>query len=160
MPPTNPILAAPVVATRTRTVTQLVMHCTAGPQNQSVQTILNYWRESNGWGSVPGYHYLISADGKVHKLAPESQATYGVKGHNAHSIHVSYIGGVDRKGFAVDNRTPAQIAAQIRLIHDLKARYPKARIVGHRDFAGVTKKCPSYDVATWLRSTPELAKYA
>jgi hypothetical protein len=32
------------------------------------------------------------------------------------------------------------------LIRELKARFPKARILGHRDLPGVRKECPCYDV--------------
>ncbi len=145
-----------------RKITHLVLHCTASPQTQTVQTILNYWKDFNGWKS-PGYHFLISADGKAHRLADDNEVTNGVKGHNANSLHLSYIGGIDKKGHAVDNRTPAQIATQIRLIKEAKAKYPKAKIVGHRDFLEKGKpgwkECPSFDVAEWLKKTPELKAF-
>ena len=34
-----------------------------------------------------------------------------------------------------------------KLIRDLKALFPKARILGHRDLPGVHEACPCYDVA-------------
>ena len=34
-----------------------------------------------------------------------------------------------------------------KLIRDLLKRFPKARILGHRDLPGVRKACPCYDVA-------------
>ncbi len=34
-----------------------------------------------------------------------------------------------------------------KLIRELKTRFPKARILGHRDLPGIRKACPCYDVA-------------
>lgn len=127
-----------------------MLHCTAGPQNQSTAEILNYWRKVHGWKS-PGYHFEINADGTIEQLWPIESIANGVAGYNANSIHVSYKGGVDTKGNAIDNRTDAQKASQVKLIKELKAKFPHARICGHRDFPGVTKACPSFDVRTWLK---------
>ena len=33
------------------------------------------------------------------------------------------------------------------MLRELKARFPKARIFGHRDLPGVRKACPCYDAA-------------
>ena len=37
------------------------------------------------------------------------------------------------------------IGALIKLLNELRAKYPKAIIQGHRDFPGVNKACPSFD---------------
>jgi N-acetylmuramoyl-L-alanine amidase len=37
------------------------------------------------------------------------------------------------------------------LIVKLSNKYPKAEILGHRDFPGVAKACPSFDVKSWLK---------
>ena len=42
-----------------------------------------------------------------------------------------------------DTRTAAQKAALLKLLKELKQRYPIAKIYGHRDFA--RKACPSFD---------------
>lgn len=133
-----------------RIIKYIVLHCTAGPQNQTTQEILNYWK-AKGW-KKPGYHFEINADGKVEQLLPITDVANGVAGHNANSIHISYKGGIDAKGNAIDNRTAAQKATQIRLITELRAKFTDAKILGHRDFAGVTKQCPSFDVASWLKT--------
>jgi N-acetylmuramoyl-L-alanine amidase len=132
-----------------RDIKYIVLHCTAGPQTQSVQSILNYWKYSLGWKS-PGYHHLIKPNGEIVDLHPIEKPSNGVAGHNAYSIHISYIGGVDRNGKAVDNRTDEQKQAQISLLQKYKARFPNAKIQGHRDFPGVSKNCPSFDVSDWL----------
>ena len=51
--------------------------------------------------------------------------------------------GVDAAGHPKDTRTPAQRWALLHLLSELRRRYPKARIYGHRDFA--PKACPCFD---------------
>ena len=92
-----------------------------------------------------GYHVIIEANGSVTCLAPDSAVCNGVAGHNATSLHVSYIGGIDSRGRAFDNRTQAQKDSLLRVLKDWKRLYPNAIIQGHRDFPGVKKACPSFD---------------
>jgi N-acetylmuramoyl-L-alanine amidase len=144
-----------------RRIDYIVIHCTAGPQMQQVESIRRYW-QSIGWRR-PGYHRIIGADGKVYQLAPYSDVTNGVSGFNSHSIHIAYMGGVDSAGRPVDNRTPEQRATMERLVREARALFPRAKIQGHRDFSpdknrdGIIqpnewiKACPSFSVRTWLR---------
>jgi len=126
-----------------RNITHIVVHCTATPQTTTVASIQRYWRENLKWKS-PGYHFLIEANGTVHNLQPINLPSNGVAGHNANSIHVSYIGGVNGQR-AVDNRTEAQKTALLTILRDLKKQFPNAIIQGHRDFPRVAKACPSFD---------------
>jgi N-acetylmuramoyl-L-alanine amidase len=139
-----------------REINFIVVHCTATQPEAKIADIKRYWKEVLGW-KTPGYHYIIDRNGDVTKLVSESVVANGVKNHNSHSIHLSYIGGIDRKGKPFDNRTKAQEAAMFDLIVDLSERYPNAKILGHRDFVGVVKACPSFDVKEWLKNfTPNL----
>ena len=133
-----------------RKVINVVLHCTATAQTATVESIQKYWKENLGWKS-PGYHHIIKPSGEVITLASDEQICNGVKGHNSDSIHISYIGGVNGKK-PEDNRTEAQKQAQIMLIKKYKAKYPGIKVCGHRDFPGVAKACPSFDVATWVKS--------
>lgn len=138
-----------------RVISKIFVHCTASPQNTKIESIQKYWREVLGWKKAGGYHYIIEANGNVIQLSDESKPTNGVAGHNANSIHISYIGGVDSNGKSVDNRTPEQKNSMYNLIMKLKQKYPNAEILGHRDVLkkGVNwKDCPSFDVKTWLKS--------
>src|SRR5690606_9874812 len=103
-----------------------------------------YWREQLGWKN-PGYHYVVNKFGAIIQLAGEESVTNGVAGHNQNSVHISYIGGIDQKGNPKDTRTDAQKKAIRAKVADLKRRYPQARVLGHRDFPGVKKACPSFD---------------
>jgi N-acetylmuramoyl-L-alanine amidase len=93
---------------------------------------------------------VVFPDGKVEKLLDESLVSNGVQGYNSTSINIAYVGGIDNKGRAVDNRTNLQKAALLGLLEGLKLRYPNAHIMGHRDIWGKNpanwkKQCPCYD---------------
>lgn len=103
-----------------------------------------------GWRR-PGYHVIIRADGSTAILQDYELPTNGVAGHNANSIHICYIGGVDSLGRPHDNRTLEQQHTLKVLVQTLKQQYPTAIVCGHRDFPGVKKACPSFDVARWLK---------
>lgn len=80
----------------------------------------------------------------------ESKVSNGVQGYNSTSINVAYIGGIDSKGRAIDNRTEAQKASLRTLLEDLKHKYPRAVIMGHRDIWGPNpqdwkKQCPCFN---------------
>lgn len=133
-----------------RKIDKIIVHCTAGSQRNTAKDIVDYHlraksRGGRGW-KTPGYHYIIEADGKIVNSVPEERVSNGVYGHNATSINVCYIGGVDttKPGLPpLDNRTPEQKASLTSLLRLLKKKYPQAGIYGHRDFAA--KACPSFD---------------
>jgi len=143
-----------------RTIKFIVVHCTATPVNTEIKNIQKYWKEQLGWKNA-GYHYIIKRDGEVVQLQSEDTIANGVKGHNAESIHISYIGGIDKFNQPIDNRTPAQKHAMFDKIISLTEKYPNAKVQGHRDFPFVAKACPSFDVKTWLSEyTPDLGMAA
>lgn len=133
-----------------RIINKIIVHCSAGSQKNKASDIVAYHlrpvaQGGRGW-KVPGYHYIIEADGTVVPTVPESKVSNGVAGQNANAINVCYIGGVDtsKQGLPpIDNRTEAQRKALVNLLSQLVNRYPKAKIYGHRDFAN--KACPSFD---------------
>ena len=131
-----------------RQIKRIFVHCTAGPQTQTVAEIQRYWKNVNKWKS-PGYHYIIKPDGEIVPLQPEDKPSNGVAGYNSTSINVCYIGGVDKQGRAIDNRTDAQKESLIKILKDLKSRYPDAEILGHREIWGQDpskwhKMCPCF----------------
>ena len=135
-----------------RNIKYIFVHCSAGPQTQTVESIKAYWKNNLGWKS-PGYHYIIKANGEIVPLQPEEKASNGVAGYNSVSINVCYIGGVDKNGKPVDNRTEYQKESLLYILKDLKKRYPNAVIMGHRDIWGSNpanwkKSCPCFDAKT------------
>jgi N-acetylmuramoyl-L-alanine amidase len=127
-----------------RTITHIVVHCSATGQDAKVEAIQRYWKQNLGWKS-PGYHYIIEADGKETQLLTIAQPSNGVKGWNKSIINVCYIGGVNKLGKAADNRTDAQKRQLMTRLKALKTMFPQAIIQGHKDFPNVAKACPSFD---------------
>lgn len=146
-----------------REITHIVVHCSGGSQDATVENIKKYWKEKLGWKQV-GYHYIIEPNGKETQLLSIAVPSNGVKGKNAHIVNVCYIGGIDKFGKAVDNRTPQQKEKLLTRLKALKAVFPKAKIVGHRDLSpdldkdGVIEKhewikwCPCFDAVAEYKS--------
>ena len=127
-----------------RIIKYIAVHCTATPQTTSIDSIKNYWETTLGW-KMPGYHFIIKPNGDAVNLLSIDKVSNGVQGYNSETINISYIGGIDSKGKAFDNRTPQQKATLLRLLQELHAKFPKAIIQGHRDFPNVKKDCPSFN---------------
>ena len=127
-----------------RKINAIIVHCAATPEGKdfTVQQI-DGWHRQRGFRCI-GYHYVIYRDGSVHSGRPESLVGAHCTGHNSNSIGVCYIGGCASDGKTPkDTRTDAQKASLLKLLRELKAKYPVAAIHGHRDFAN--KACPSFD---------------
>lgn len=141
-----------------RNIKYIAVHCTAGNQNATVRDLeLEFKRK--GW-KAPGYHYVITADGKIHQMLDTEKVSNGVKGFNSVTVNVAYTGGIDAKGKPEDNRTDAQKDSMRKLLKLLKQKFPEAVIQGHRDFSpdkngnGVVdsweriKDCPCFNAKT------------
>ena len=138
-----------------RQIERIFIHCTAGNQNATVEDLMREFK-AKGW-RYSGYHYLVMANGAIHQLLPDSEISNGVQGYNSTAINVAYTGGIDAQGKAVDNRTEAQKTSLRKLLKELRGRYPKAVILGHRDISPDTngngridpweriKECPCFD---------------
>ena len=127
-----------------RKITEIIVHCSATPEGQNFTAEdIDRWHKQKGWQGI-GYHYVIYLDGSVHKGRNEEVIGAHCLGHNAYSIGVCYIGGLDKWTKAPkDTRTDAQKQALIDLLKNLKEKYPNAIIYGHRDFS--KKDCPCFD---------------
>ncbi len=128
-----------------RKINRIIIHCSATPEGKdyTVQQI-DQWHRQRGFRCI-GYHFVIYRDGSVHEGRPIEQVGAHTSGYNANSIGICYIGGCVADGKTPnDTRTEAQRAALIRLVADLKARYPRATVHGHNEFAN--KACPSFIV--------------
>lgn len=132
--------------------THIVMHYSATYPDQDIGAKeIDAMHRKRGFARI-GYHWIIRRDGRVEQGRKENELGAHVRGHNTGKIGICCIGGLDRStgpNLGVDNRTPAQIAAQIKLTREILARHPGAKIVGHRDL--VATQCPGYDAANWWR---------
>ena len=131
------------------TIKLIVVHCAATPPDMDIgANEIRKWHTDKGWSDI-GYHYVIRRSGDVETGRPESVKGAHTYGYNTNSLGVCMVGGVNAKGKPDANFTANQYAALERTLHSLTAKYPDAKVAGHRDFDS-GKACPSFDVnAFW-----------
>ena len=134
-----------------RTIKELIVHCSATPEGKDYSIdIIRQWHLQRGFSDI-GYHYVIYRDGSIHIGRDESIIGAHCTGHNTNSIGVCYIGGCASDGKTPkDTRTTEQKQSLVKLLKELKTKYPQASIHGHRDFS--LKACPSFDATKEYRS--------
>jgi N-acetylmuramoyl-L-alanine amidase len=141
--------------TKKREATDFIaIHCSATTEKMNIGAAdIDKWHRKQGWACI-GYHYVIRRDGTVEEGRDEAVVGAHVANWNHNSIGICMAGGVDANDInkAVNNFTEAQFKSLKQLLIDLKVRYPKAKIQGHRDFPDVKKACPSFDVKAWVKT--------
>ena len=127
----------------------IVLHCSATRPVQDIGVReIRSWHKAKGWRDV-GYHFVIRRDGSVERGRGVDEVGSHVQGRNSRSVGICLVGGIDDNMRAANNFTRQQWAALKTLVADLSKRYPNARVLGHRDFPGVTKACPCFDARHW-----------
>lgn len=132
----------------------LTIHCAATPEGRdnSADEVKQWDIERFG---QPSYHFVIELDGDAIRHLDDNQKGAHVGKNNTGNIGICYVGGTETLnagGDPKDTRTPAQSAKLLSLVRTYIARYPGIIIRGHRDWPGVSKACPSFDVRSWLKS--------
>lgn len=147
-----------------RSINEIIIHCTATRMGRDY-TIDEIRRDHKARGfSDVGYHYVIYRDGTIVNGRDVDIIGAHCTGHNAHSIGISYVGGLDTDGKTPrDTRTEEQRASMLSLLVDLRKMYPSAKIIGHRDTSPDkngnhlieswewVKACPCFDAAKEYR---------
>lgn len=132
------------------TIKYLTVHCAATPEGRDVSadTIAAWDKAKFGQES---YHHIVTLDGHDHVRLRDDQKGAHVAKNNTGNIGVCYVGGMD-KGMKApkDTRTEAQKLTLQAIVAAYRIRYPGLVVRGHRDWPGVNKACPSFDVATQL----------
>lgn len=137
-----------------RKINRIFIHCSAG--FGGVSSMRSHWK-SMGWKN-DGYHIVINLDGSIEYLNDFSVITNGVKGFNSKSIHICYVGGVQKdskgvwKGF--DTRTPEQKESLLKVLKELRPCYPDAEILGHRDASPDMNGNGIIESFEWIRECP------
>ena len=133
----------------------LVIHCTATPPKREVSVAeLDRWHKAerfepyvkpDGTKVYAGYHLLVHIDGSYERIRPDDQRGQHCpqKDMNNRAVAICYVGGVDINNKPCDTRTEAQKKTLLSLVRTMKARYPNAQVIGHRDIA--PKACPSFN---------------
>lgn len=165
-------------------ISKIVIHCSATANGKSLagngktaaQTI-DGWHATRGFkrsevnckafnAHLPhiGYHFVIDTTGKIETARREGEVGAHVKGHNTGSIGICLVGGITKDKRNHGEYTEAQWKSLHKLLREMEAKYPKARICGHRDLSpdlngdgSITpnewlKACPCFDVWSWLDS--------
>lgn len=128
-----------------REIDLIVLHCSATRPSSDVDAdrIRRWHMRDNNWRDI-GYHWVIRRSGELETGRDESDPGAHVRGHNANSIGICMVGGIDENGLPDSNFTLEQWNTLRSLLYDVLGRYPGSRIVGHRDLdAG--KACPCFD---------------
>jgi len=127
-----------------RNIDSIIIHSSATKEHQPFSAHdIDVWHKKRGFKKI-GYHWVIKLDGTLEQGRDEGEIGAHTQGHNANSIGICYIGGMDGDGKPKDTRTPSQFATLRLLVQNLLQRYPTANVYGHRDFARTA--CPSFDV--------------
>jgi len=99
------------------------------------------------------YHFFIRRDKITDTLTPlngnkvleDKELCWTVAGYNSKTIGVCIDGCyIDYPLWRQDNRTPYQDKELERIVAGLKLQFPKAKVLGHNEFPGVTKVCPGF----------------
>lgn len=127
-----------------RKIDLIIVHCAATPEGKDFNVSdIDRWHRQQGFKSI-GYHFVVRLNGEVERGRQIAEVGAHCKGHNATSIGVCYIGGLDADGNKPkDTRTVEQRKAMRNLVKTLKHVFPEAVVRSHRDFAA--KACPCFD---------------
>ena len=129
-----------------RDITEIVLHCTATPYMREVHIdeVRSWHVQGRNWSDV-GYHYLITLDGCLEKGRELETPGAHVKGHNAKTIGVAYVGGLDPDGQPCDTMTCEQEETFEHLVFALQLVLCRAlKLSGHNEHS--SKSCPGFDV--------------
>lgn len=133
-----------------RTINEIIIHCTATPENRptTVEEVRG-WHLRQGYSDI-AYHFLIYLDGSIHEGRPLEEVGAHTYGHNASSIGICYVGGLDAQRKPKNTLNPLQEKALIFLIGRMCSKFPAiTRISGHNQYAA--KACPCFDVTQWCK---------
>jgi len=130
----------------------LTIHCASTPEGRAVSAdTISKW-DIERFGQV-SYHWVVELDGSMHRTLGDEVKGAHVGGANTGNIGICYVGGVAADGkMPKDTRTPAQKAALRTLVRTYLDRVPGLVVRGHREWPKVSKACPSFDVAAWLKA--------
>lgn len=189
-------LDLPAPASLARQVTTIVVHCAATPSGRviggrplgqagwrSPSTHIDEWHRARGFRRAAawvarhnpllkhiGYHYVIDVDGRLWPGRHLAEAGAHAAGHNARSVGICLVGGMEPEAAAYTAEqwaTLAQLVLRLAQHFGIPLRLPSGQlggVCGHRDVGGAVgpdvtgaskpsrplKTCPGFDVGQWL----------
>lgn len=131
-----------------REIDTIIIHCAATKPDMDIGAAeIERWHRARGFFGI-GYHFIIRRNGKLEEGRPIEQAGAHASGHNAHSIGICMVGGINDKGKPENNFTDAQWETLKSLTTNLVHKYKALKIIGHNEVSN--KACPSFSVSKWL----------
>lgn len=135
-----------------RKITHIVVHCSATKAGLDIgAATIKRWHLDKGWSDI-GYHFVIRRNGQLEKGRALETPGAHVEGHNANTIGICLVGGLDDAGQPEMNYTADQMARLFQTVAELKRQFPRAVVLGHRDFPAVRKACPCFNTIDWAKS--------
>ena len=116
---------------RTKT-NYIVLHHAAA--TKATVADIDRWHKEKGWTCI-GYHFYVDKAGRIFRGRPIDTIGAHCLGHNNDSIGICAEG-----NFNVEKMNDKQKQAVIELLKDLVKKYPKAKIVRHKDL--MSTDCP------------------
>jgi hypothetical protein len=124
---------------------------------EDVRAVATYHTKTKGWGGI-GYHIALAEDvqgGPIarYNLSPLTLQRAHVALRNHEAIGVCCLTNFDKHPGGMPEQK--WLDALVEVLRELKASYPRAAIVGHREIAlkGYETACPG---ATWSQWKPQL----
>lgn len=138
-----------------RKITEIIVHCSATPEGKDYTVDdIRRWHKQRGYSDV-GYHYIVYRNGILAQGRDVNIIGAHASGHNAHSIGICYIGGMNAENTQPeDTRTLRQKARLLSLLVDLRKLYPNARIIGHRDLSEDKNGDGIIEPSEWMKACP------
>lgn len=116
-------------------IDEILLHHSGVTVLQSVETIHNYHKNTNGWAGI-GYHFYVRKDGTIYRGRPLEYVGAHATGFNTKTIGICAEG-----NFNIETMTEVQKNAIKELVAYLRQVYPNIRSVrGHRDVLNTS--CP------------------
>ena len=125
----------------------LIIHHTATARDMTTFAAVKKYHISLGWGDI-GYHYFITADGKI--TPGRSEQTVGAH-CKASNMNFQSIGICLAGNFMNETPTVPQLNALLRLTTFLSGKYiiKKDNVLGHREVTNAKTLCPGDHLLDW-----------
>ena len=115
-------------------IKRIILHHSGVTVLQSVETLHNYHKNTNGWAGI-GYHFYVRKDGSIYKGRPIEYIGAHASDNNSDSIGICAEG-----NFEVEEMSDAQKSSIKELINYLLSNYNIEIIQGHKDVNSTS--CP------------------
>lgn len=129
-----------------RELKRIILHCSATREGQELDAdTIRSWHLARGWADI-GYHFVVKLDGVIETGRTLDRVGAHTKGHNADSIGICYVGGLNSEGDPKNTMTPRQRDSITRLCYALCVSLNKSLLLhAHNEFS--SKACPSFAIA-------------